>query len=292
VGRRQSDLVHTLYEGAVWLFGSLLFVALSLAWTGVALALSVLLPAAWSPRVGRWGITLGFRIFVAFLGLVRAYRIDLSGLDALRGEPAMIIASNHPSLLDAVLVTSRLPVTCIMKADLENNLFLGAGARFAGYIGNGSVHRMIDRSVAALKAGAHLLVFPEGTRTTRAPLNPLTGSIGIISRRAGVPVQTVLIDTDSPCLSKGWSLLRKPSLPITVRVRLGKRFDPPTRARDLVRELERYFAAEFAHDSLLQSWLPSANGTIGGDAEAGRRASFADNDGQALAHPPRPYSQL
>ena len=114
-----------------------------------------------------------------------------------------------------------------MKAELERNFFLGAGARLAGYIGNESVHRMIDRSIASLRQGADLLVFPEGTRTTRSPVNAFTGSIGIIARHANVPVQTVIIDTDSPYLSKGWPLLRKPALPITYRIRLGRRFDPP-----------------------------------------------------------------
>ena len=135
--------------------------------------------------------------------------------------------------------------------------FLGAGARLAGYIGNESVHRMIDRSIAAVRQGSHLLVFPEGTRTTRSPVNPFTGSIGIIARHARVPVQTVFIDTDSPYLSKGWPLLRKPALPITYRVRLGRPFDPPKKARELVRELEQYFAEELARGSMMQSWLPA-----------------------------------
>jgi len=292
VRRRLPGPVHTFYEYVVLYFGFLVFGLLSLAWTAVALVLSALLPKAWSKPVGQWGITLGFRLFVGALRLTRGYRFDLSALDALSAGPPMIIAPNHPSLLDAVLVISRLPVTCIMKADLEDNLFLGAGARLAGYIGNGSIYRMIDRSVAALGHGRHLLVFPEGTRTTRAPCNPFTGSIGIIARRAGVPVQTVLIDTDSPCVRKGWPLFRKPSLPATYRVRAGKRFDPPVRARDLVRELEAYFAEELARGSMMQSWLPAPTAASCTGTEGDRQASFPDHHGQPLTHASRPYSQL
>jgi 1-acyl-sn-glycerol-3-phosphate acyltransferase len=224
--------------------------------------------------------------------MLRAYRFDLSALDALRGESPLIIAPNHPGLLDAVLILSRLPATCIMKARVADNPFLGAGARLADYIGNRSVHRMIDRSVVALARGSPLLVFPEGTRTTQLPLNRFTGSIGIIARRAQVPVQTVFIETDSPCLSKGWPLLRKPPLPATYRIRLGKRFDPPARARDLVCELEAYFAEEFAAGSMMHSWLPASAAASGATVPPDRRASFPDHHGQPLAHPPSPHSQL
>ena len=157
--------VHTLYEYVALYFGLFFLGLLCLVWTPVAIVLPALLPKAWATTVGRWGITIGFRIYVAALRLTRAYRFDLSALDALRGEPAMIIAPNHPGLIDAVLVISRLPVTCIMKAELEKNFFLGAGARLAGYIGNDSVHRMIDRSIASVSQGAHLLVFPEASLT-------------------------------------------------------------------------------------------------------------------------------
>ncbi|TPW14759.1 MAG: putative phospholipid biosynthesis acyltransferase, partial [Halothiobacillaceae bacterium] len=60
------------------------------------------------------------------------------------------------------------------------------------------------------------------------------------------PVQTVFIETDSRYLSKGWPLFRKPALPITYRIRLGRRFEPQDNVRSLVTELERYFAAELS----------------------------------------------
>jgi 1-acyl-sn-glycerol-3-phosphate acyltransferase len=202
-------------------------------------------------------ITSAFRVYLGALTLMRACRFDLTALDELRDQPAMIIAPNHPGLIDAVLVISRLPAACIMKAGLMRNLFLGAGARLAGYIPNDTVHGMVTRSIASLHEGAHLLVFPEGTRTTRWPVNPFIGSIGIIARHAKVPVQTVFIDTDSPYLGKGWPLFRKPTLPITYRIRLGRRFDPPDKTREFVRELEQYFAEELARGSMMQKWLPA-----------------------------------
>ncbi len=114
---------------------------------------------------------------------------------------------------------------------------------------------MVKESVAHLRAGGVLLLFPEGTRTTRAPINPLVGSVGLIAKYANVPVQTLVIETDSPFLSKGWPLFKRPDLPITYRVRLGERFDPPTDVAGFTAQLDRYY--RHALEGALQSrWLP------------------------------------
>jgi hypothetical protein len=60
----------------------------------------------------------------------------------------------------------------------------------------------------------------------------------------------VFIETDSRFLGKGWSLLWTPRMPVTYRVRLGKRFDPPSHTAEFVGELEQYFRSELAHAQL------------------------------------------
>jgi 1-acyl-sn-glycerol-3-phosphate acyltransferase len=207
-----------------------------------------------SPRrgraLGRYAIMAVFRVYLASLSLSRRCSFDLKALDALRDEPSLILAPNHPCLLDAVMVISRLPnVACVLKADLMNNIFLGAGSRLARYIRNEPVRRMVQLASQDLDCGSHLLLFPEGTRTTTSPINPLRGSIGLISHHAQVPVQTILIETDSTYLSKGWPLFRKPPMPIHYRVRLGRRFDPPQHTRRFMAELEHYFAHELVQGS-------------------------------------------
>ncbi|MDP1682552.1 MAG: lysophospholipid acyltransferase family protein [Burkholderiales bacterium] len=233
-----------LYLGLVWLG------VVCLAWTPLALIAYPLLPKPWGQALGRYVIMAGFRLYLASLSLSRRCSFDLEALDALRDEPSLIIAPNHPCLLDAVMVISRLPnVACVLKANLMNNLFLGAGARLARYIRNDPVRRMVQIAAEDVASGSHLLLFPEGTRTINDPVNPLKGSIALIAHHAGVPVQTVLIETDSKYLSKGWSLFRKPPMPIHYRLRLGRRFDPPQHTHDFMAELEHYFAHELVQGS-------------------------------------------
>ena len=202
-------------------------------------------PGAGQVPLGRWGITTGFRFYLGTLSRIGACRFDFSALDALRDQGPLIVAPNHPCLLDAVMVISRLPnLACIMKADIVDNVFLGAGARLAGYIRNDAQLSMIKQAVAELKNGSQLLLFPEGTRTTRWPVNDCKGTTALIASRARVPIQTVLIETHSPYLSKGWPLFKRPGMPITYRFRLGRRFDPPEKAGAFTEELERYFIDE------------------------------------------------
>jgi len=223
---------------------------LCLAWTPVAQLLYPLLSEQRGRSLGRHVITALFRMYLGSLSLSRRCSFDLDALDVLRNKPSLIIPPNHPCLLDAVMVISRLPnVACVLKADLMNNIFLGAGARLARYIRNEPVRRMVQQAVGDFDCGSHLLLFPEGTRTVSSPVNPLKGSVGLIAHQAQVPVQTVLIETDSKYLSKGWSLFRKPPMPIHYRVRLGRCFEPPQHSKRFMTELEHYFAHELVQGS-------------------------------------------
>lgn len=237
-----------LYLGLLWLG------FLSLCWTIIASVLYPLLPERYAIYLGRYVIMISFRAYLASLSLSQRCSFDLTELDALRDEGSLIIAPNHPCLLDAVMVISRLPnVACVMKADLMNNIFLGAGARLARYIRNEPIRHMVMQATEDFKTGSHLLLFPEGTRTVRQPINALKGSIALIAQQAKVPVQTVIIETNSPYLSKGWSLFRKPVMPVSYKIKLGKRFDPPENTHRFMAELEEYFSDVLASAQSLPS---------------------------------------
>jgi 1-acyl-sn-glycerol-3-phosphate acyltransferase len=237
-----------LYEYFALYCSLSLLAFLCLTWSVFALPMYFILPAKFGTALGRRGIMVAFRLYAWSLAATRAYRLDLGEIDRLRGGPPFVLAPNHLSLIDAPLILAHHPnITCVMKSELMNNVFLGSGARLARYVRNDSPRQMVKESVAHLRCGCVLLLFPEGTRTKHAPINTLTASVGLIAKYAKVPVQTLLIESDSPFLSKGWSLFRRPRLPITYRVRLGKRFDAPEDAAIFTAELDRYFRLALAH---------------------------------------------
>src|SRR5580658_3192435 len=249
---------RTLYEYFALYSSLTLLGIICLTWSVFALPLYFILPERLGTSIGRRGIMLGFRLYAWSLSITGTYHLDLRAVDSLKGGPPLILAPNHPCLIDALLILTRHPnLVCVMKSELMRNVFLGSGSRLARYVPNDSSRQMVKESVAHLRRGGVLLLFPEGTRTIHSPINSLVGSVGLIAKHANVPVQTLVIETDSPYLSKGWPLFRRPELPIIYRVRLGKRFDPPSDVAAFTAELDRYY--HHALEGALQSrWLTRA----------------------------------
>ena len=233
-----------LYEYFVLYCGLLFFVLICLAWSLPASLLRHLMPQRIAVRVGQYAIMYGFRLYLLVVRISGLVKCDLKALDKLRGEP-LIIATNHPSLIDVVLIGSRLPrMVCVLKADLLDNPMLGGGAKMAGYIRNDSTGNLIRRAATATREGSQLLIFPEGTRTVTQPVNAFKGGFGLVAQKAGVPVQAVFIETNSPFLGKGWPLLKKPEFPLEYRVCIGERFMVTGEVKTFVANLETYYRRE------------------------------------------------
>jgi 1-acyl-sn-glycerol-3-phosphate acyltransferase len=242
---RPARPVRFIYEHVVFYVLWAIFGVLSLLWSITAAGLYVLLPRRWGVPLGRGAITAGFRLFIGAMESSGIIMCDLSALDSLRDVRSLVIAPNHPGLLDVVLIVSRLRrVTCIMKAPIRDNLFLGGGARLAGYIRNDQPINMIKTAAEEVQNGQSLLVFPEGTRSNLQSLRPFEGGIALIAKRAGAPIQTVFIENDSGFLGKGWPLFKRPPFPLVFRVRLGRRFEVTDDVRRFMADLECYYRAE------------------------------------------------
>ena len=219
--------------------------AMSLTWNLVAALLHPFMPRQQGLIVGRAAISSIYRGFWATAQWLGLMQIDCKALDVLDGDAGLIIAANHPSMLDALLIIACVPRgVCVMRASLMRNPFLGAGARLARYIRNDPPRSMIRSAIANLRAGGQLVLFPEGTRTVVPPINPFRPGLTLIAHKAGVPIQTVLIVAGSGYLCKGWPIWRAPVFPVQFRVRLGQRFPPEADHHALLKRLEAYFAAE------------------------------------------------
>jgi 1-acyl-sn-glycerol-3-phosphate acyltransferase len=236
-----------LYEYTALIVGYAILGAGCLLWTLIAFPLTLVMPGHRGIWLGRRVATLGFRAYLLTVHILGAARFDIGTLDSLREEEPLIIVANHPGLLDALMVVSRLPnVACVIKGSLFDSPLWGAGARLAGYIRNDWHSGSIKLAIEELKSGCQLLYFPEGTRTETLPLGEFRFGPAYISHRAGVPIQTVFIEQDTGFLGKDWHLLRRPDLPMRFRMRLGRRFDPPADPREFTEALHEYFLGELS----------------------------------------------
>lgn len=248
--RRSGNPLWIAYE---WIAMAVIpgaFFLICFGWLPFALLFNLLLPRRLGRQWGRFMIRDGFQTYIDVLSWFCCCRFDLSELDQLHSEGPLIIAANHPSLLDAVLIVSRLPnAVCVMKAALMDNVFFGAATRLAGYIRNNAPLAMILNARETLLEGAQLVIFPEGTRTEKFPLDPCTASTCLIASRTGISVQTLLIEYSTPFYGKSWPRFRPPVLPLHCRIRLGRRFPPLRDVGAFTAELDAYFREELGKNS-------------------------------------------
>lgn len=232
--------VVLLLSLAYWAVGGLLFVL-------AGLVLAPLLAVEHSRALGQRLLGGVFRLFLRLLRLAGVFECQWVGFEALQGATGgLIIAPNHPALWDAVFIISKLQgLRCILKASLLHNPFLRGGARLAGFIPNRPAHKMLQRSIEALRQGDRLLFFPEGTRTRKMEnaVNSFQGGLGIIATQSGAPVWPVFIQTNSDYLCKGWPLWRLPDKKIRLRITLGQPLasPPDETAANFTRRLQEVY---------------------------------------------------
>ena len=171
------------------------------------------------------------RLFVgwcAWLHATRLIYVRFHGFtpEAMAG-PAVYIA-NHPGLLDATFILSRLPdAICIFKPVIMRNPVLGPAALMGGYAAGENGVDLIRDVAVRVAAGRSLLVFPEGTRTAPdVSLNPLKPGFAIIASRARVPIRLILVRAPRDLVPKGWSWWRAPSFPSQVDITLLGEIEP------------------------------------------------------------------
>lgn len=126
------------------------------------------------------------------------YRVDVRGLDNLPADRGVILACNHQSNFDPVLVATSLSreIHFLAKKELFSFRPFGWWLELLNTIP--IERRRVD--MAAMKrvrktlAGGHdLIFFPEGTRSRNGALGPFRKGIAMVSLLSGSPVLPVLI---------------------------------------------------------------------------------------------------
>lgn len=239
------------YAFVSMLLGYFFLFLLCLLWAPIA---SILYRYDAGPRMhnlGRKVISWGLRFYSWLLTSFCGLRLDISSLDMLRESEPLVLAANHPSLLDAIFIVSRVPnVVCIVKSELLKNPLVGPAARLAGYISNDNPLGMILQAEKALQSGAHVLIFPEGGRTRVFPLDQLKRTAAMIAMRSHCPIQLVLMNITSNYLGKHWKWWKPPRLPLFGYAELGERFETVDDPSKITAKMEKFLIKH----SRLQQW--------------------------------------
>ena len=170
-------------------------------------------------------IHIFFNTFVVLMQFLRLIKVTWNDKASILPEDSgCIITANHPSLIDIVILISRIPKgDCIVKHNLFQIPFIrGVVSRL--YISNhleGEV--LINACTRSLEAGNTLIIFPEGTRNQGSGLGEIKRGAAWIALRSNQKIFPIHIETnDARGLRKGDGVFTyNKKGPIDYRINVG-----------------------------------------------------------------------
>ena len=180
--------------------------------------------------------SVGYILARWFLGLVFkvVWRPTVNGLENIPAEGAVILASNHLSFSDSVVIPLVVPrrVRFLAKAEY----FEGHGLRgrlvaaFFRFVDAVPVNRESQRdsmsslelAMGVLRNGHAFGIYPEGTRSRDGRLYRGRNGVGWLAMESGAPVVPVAVSGTDKVQPVGSNLPR----PYPVRVSFGPPVDP------------------------------------------------------------------
>jgi len=189
--------------------------------------------------------------FLRRLGEMGRLHVEFLGFEDAADWRGSVVCPNHPSLLDALFLFSKIPdVDCVIGRNPRRDPLLAVSAWRAGYVPSEPAGVMLRECRRRLADGANIVIFPEGTRTAVGALNGFQGGFALPAIQSGGSVRTVFIECDSMALGKGFSFFKNAHPPLRFRISTGEVFKASRgrRARDFSREIEGYFRANLRRD--------------------------------------------
>jgi 1-acyl-sn-glycerol-3-phosphate acyltransferase len=136
-------------------------------------------------------VSVLFRFFVFVMTATRAFCLSIDKKEVLSKLGGCVVAANHPSLLDVVMLISQIPnADCIVNASLKKNVVSAVVAYL--YITNDYPHEeLMAKCKETIEQGNALIIFPEGTRSKPWGQNPYKKGAARVALECGCPIVPV-----------------------------------------------------------------------------------------------------
>jgi len=136
-------------------------------------------------------------IFLRFIGCLLCrglFNLKARGLENIPSEGGAIIAANHSSYLDPIILSAAVPrkIAWVVRKDVYDIWWLRSLFGATGMI---RVNGSVDKAISVLKEGKLVGIFPEGGRSFDGKLKGAKDGVAVMAKGSGVPV--------IPCLIRG-----------------------------------------------------------------------------------------
>ena len=178
-------------------------------------------------KAAQYVIYITFNIFCKLMSFFKLIEYEFIGFDQLSSDNGVILIANHPTLIDYVVIVSKLKqCNVIVKESLWNNRYMNKVIASAGYIPNTHAGKLIELVRKSLVEVKHLLIFPEGTRTTPGEPMLLQRGAAQLAIRLPAKVRTLKITTSSIALTKKSKWYNIPQKTVYYRIEVSGLVDP------------------------------------------------------------------
>ena len=144
--------------------------------------------------------TTGYKVFFKLKPLIKGLlRLKIKGVENVPLEGGVILAANHKSHLDPIVLNtaSPRPVLFLAKEELFKPPLLGWFVKNAGAIPvsrNGRDVKSLKLALKALKDKQCIGIFPEGRRMPPDKFGKAQSGVGLLATRTNTTVVPVLIE--------------------------------------------------------------------------------------------------
>ena len=177
------------------------------------------------PRI--WGGIKNFRNLLQFyfirwdrlmmkIGVLNLYTPQKTEPKDSNGEMWLC---NHPTILDgSYLLKFITNGTCVYKSAIGSNPLYGSTVKIADYIPNVGGPDMVRNAANKLKSGQDMVIFPEGTRSTRLDTSLFKPGFALIAKRAEANINLLWTDNPQDFLTRESPYWKAPRLPATINI--------------------------------------------------------------------------
>lgn len=164
---------------------------------------------SWSCRHSAiWGERLG------------VWRVRVEGGSLLRGERRIVVA-NHPTMLDAMVLLPLLDDgVCVTRSKHWDRPVMRRIIAAGVFPFDDTGVDVVTACTKRIEEGASVLLFPEGTRSPAAGLNPLMRGAAHIALRTGCDLSPVVLTCEPPLFAKHTSWMAALSQRVEIRARV------------------------------------------------------------------------
>ncbi len=155
-------------------------------------------------KLARLSVHKAWRFYIDFMQFMGTVSYETENIELLENCRGVIVVANHPTLLDVVFLMAFMRHTrAVVKQGVWNNPFMSGVVKACDYIPNlGNPEKLIEDCSDALKNGANLCIFPEGSRTPEGEAAVYQRGFARVALEARAPILTVAIDVSTPTLRK------------------------------------------------------------------------------------------